>query len=77
MNAAEKLVKARTELVLRHPFFGVLALRLEPQPRADVETCATDGERLFYNERFVESLPLDELMGVVAHEVMHCAHGHP
>jgi predicted metal-dependent peptidase len=38
---------------------------------------ATDGRELRYNPWFVTDLELDELVGVLAHEVMHCALAHP
>jgi predicted metal-dependent peptidase len=38
---------------------------------------ATDGRTLGYHPEWVGSLPLPELMGVVAHEVMHNALTHP
>lgn len=71
-----KLSKARAALVLSQPFFGSLALRLRCVADATVETMAVDGESIFYNPDFVESLTFDEITGVVAHEVMHlaCAH---
>jgi predicted metal-dependent peptidase len=39
-------------------------------------TMATDGRRLAYNPTFVEKLSAEELEGVLAHEVMHCALAH-
>jgi predicted metal-dependent peptidase len=37
---------------------------------------ATDGKSLFYNPAFVDELPPDQLVGVLAHEVMHPALQH-
>ena len=68
---------ARTELVLAHPFFGVLALSVELQASAACPTAATDGVRILFNPVFVESITQEELIGVMAHEVLHCANGHP
>lgn len=82
MDAKAKLSKARAQMVLSQPFFGSLALRLEmieaetlPNGQPN-ETMATDGRRLVYNAAFVDRLPMPELVGVVAHEVMHCAAQH-
>lgn len=77
MNINSKLVKARTTLVLEKPFFGALALRLAVEQTDVVGTMAVDGKTLFYNAEFVENLSMPELKGVLAHEVMHCALGHP
>lgn len=71
-----RISKARSALVMRQPFFGTLALYLRPVADATCETMATDGETLFYNPAFLDTLSPDELKGVVAHEVLHCAYRH-
>ena len=76
MNTAIKLTRARTRLLLSQPFFGALALRMQPVPADHLDTMGTDGKTLFYNPDFVESLSMDELVGVLAHEVMHPACQH-
>jgi len=74
-GAERKLTRARTQLLLSHPFFGSLCLRLKPVPGA-VRIMATDGRRIVYNPAFVESVPPPILQTLLAHEVMHCALGH-
>src|SRR5260370_38515773 len=74
-SAERKLTRARTQLLLSHPFFGSLCLRLKPVPGA-VRIMATDGRRIVYNPTFVESVPPPILQTLLAHEVMHCALGH-
>lgn len=69
--------KARARLILDHPFFATLALRLTPTPTPWVETMGTDGRRLYFNPEWVNKLNTAELTGVVAHEAMHCALAHP
>lgn len=83
MNAADKLTKAIAGLIIDQPFFASLALRLIRRPVVGghvhgqaVDTMATDGKHLYYDEAFVEALSLDECKGVVAHEVMHNAAAH-
>lgn len=73
MNAAGKLKKARTQLVLDQPFFGSLALRLELRQDQTVDTAYTDGVVLGFNPSFIERLNLQETKWLVAHEVMHLA----
>ena len=75
-NAMKKMSDARRALVLDNTFFGVLSLKLEMIEDNSEETLATDGKRLLFNCRFVESLTHYELVGVVAHEVLHCSNGH-
>lgn len=78
-QAEHAIIKARVALVMGQPFYGTLAQQLEiveiTDP-ADVPTMATDGERMFYHPSFVLGLSEPELIGVVAHEVSHCAYEH-
>lgn len=71
-----KLAKARSELVRLQPFFGTLALRLELREAAAIPVMGTDGRFIFYNPDAVRQLSHPELIGVVAHEVLHCAFQH-
>lgn len=73
MTVAKTLQKARAQLVLRQPFFGTLALRLQFTEAQGLGTMATDGAQIDYDPAFVETLSMGELSGVLAHEVMHCA----
>jgi predicted metal-dependent peptidase len=75
-DALQKLARARTALILDHPFFGTLALHLEPKESEKTETMATDGRSLFFNSEFVMGINDAELIGVYAHEVMHPAMQH-
>ena len=75
LTPEQRLVRARTQLLLNQPFFGTLAVRLKLLP-GELPTMATDGRRIVYNPQFVQQLKPAELEGVVAHEVMHCALAH-
>lgn len=75
-STALRIQKARTTLLLDHPFFGSLLFRLKGQERPSIQTMATDGVSLFYNPEFVSTLSQGELAGVLAHEVMHPALQH-
>ena len=70
-TAAKRIQKARTTLLLDHPFFGTLLFRLKGRETPSVKTMATDGVSLFYNSDFVATLSAAELTGVLAHEVLH------
>lgn len=76
MSAKDKIAKGRTGLVLDNPFFGSLVLRLQPKEDPTAPTMWTDGKYLGYNPEFVEGLSMDQLKGVLCHEVMHCALAH-
>ncbi len=73
MSALNLIAKARTALLVDQPFFGCLALRLNPVIDNDCETAWTDGVSLGFNEEFIKKLSMPELIGLVAHEVMHLA----
>ena len=75
-NIMPEMIKARTELVLRYPFFGKLALQLELVESDQFETMATDGQRLYYNREWVLSITHKERVGVIAHEVLHVVFKH-
>jgi predicted metal-dependent peptidase len=75
-STALRIQKARTTLLLDHPFFGSLLFRLRGQECHSIETMATDGKSLFYNPGFVDTLNSATLSGVLAHEVMHPALQH-
>lgn len=80
--AREKVVRARTSLLVNNGFFGFLALQLKlieftpEQIEAGMTTMAVDGVSLFYCPAFVHKCSERELEGVVAHEVMHCCFQH-
>ena len=72
-NAAQKMIKARANLVMGNPFFGTLALRLKMVEDKTVKTSSTDGTVLRYNPDAVAEMPLSKVQGMLAHTVMHPA----
>jgi predicted metal-dependent peptidase len=73
-----KMTKARADLISIQPFFGTLALRLAlvPIDHPKIPVMGTDGASLFYKPDAVKDMPQQQVMGVVAHEVLHCAFQH-
>ena len=73
----DKLITARVGLLLRHPFFGNLATRLNMVDASDwCSTLATDGRNFYFNYGFVNKLtPKDAEFGF-AHEVLHNVFDH-
>lgn len=76
MTTEEKMVKARTALVLDHPFWGCLALKLKLVESNEYKTCTTDGKHIFYNPTYIDGLTNQKTIGSEAHEVGHLALGH-
>lgn len=76
-EARERLVTARIALLLRHSFFGNLATRLK-LINADewCGTAATDGQKFYYNSRFIMMLKPKEVEFLVGHEVLHVVYDH-
>lgn len=72
----KRIQKARTALLLDHPFFGSLLFRLKGHETRSIKTMATDGISLYYNPDFVNTLNAAMLAGTLAHEVMHPALRH-
>jgi predicted metal-dependent peptidase len=73
---SQRIQKARTTLLLDHPFFGSLLYRLKDRESRAIKTMATDGVSLLWNPEFVETLTAATLAGTLAHEVMHPALRH-
>ena len=63
-------------MVLEHPFFASLALRLELKEDSSCHTAYTDGRVFGYNPDYIKILPHDKLVGLTAHTVMHPACSH-
>lgn len=63
-------------LTYYQPFFGALYLYLKRVETHSIGTMAVDGKRLYWNPDFVATLGNAELLGVLAHETLHCALAH-
>ncbi len=78
MNAQDtRITRARTALLLDHPWFGSLALRLKIEASDAIDSMQTNGTILRYSPTWASERTDAELRGVIAHEVLHCALGHP
>lgn len=71
-----KLQQSKMALILKEPFFAHLALQLKFVADESIPTACTDGVRLKYNPRFVDSLSGPQNTFLICHEVLHCALGH-
>ncbi len=77
MKKSSKLAKAIARMVLDHPFFATLLLRMRLHEDDEIKTACTDGSQIRYNPDFINSLQVDQIVFVLAHLVMHVAHFHP
>ena len=76
-NTEVKLAQAYTNIICNMPFFASILLRLERREDTTAPTMWTDGKNLGINPAFVDTLTLDELIGVLCHEVLHVTNLHP
>jgi len=76
MNAEQKIVKARVQLLLHQPFFGTLTMSLIPVPKPEINTVGVDGVHIYYNPQWIQNLPLEQVEFVLGHEVLHCVLNH-
>ena len=60
-------------LQTKSPFFATLAMFARFIPTEKLPTAATDGRDVFYNAKFLSSLPPKQLDGVLLHEILHAA----
>jgi predicted metal-dependent peptidase len=73
----EKLITARIALLLKAPFFGNLATRLQLINADDwCPTAATDGRKFYYNSEFLKKMPAKQLEFLMGHEVLHVVYDH-
>jgi len=75
-KAQEKMNDVRSRLVIKYPFFGILALRLTfIESNMEGMLAATMGvtadKKLIYNPEFVNSLSISDLAIVFCHEILH------
>ena len=54
-------------------FYSAIAMRLPGRCSPEVETFATNGKEIIYNPDFIATLSEREIVGVIAHEVLHVA----
>jgi predicted metal-dependent peptidase len=66
-----RLSKAKTNLILDHPFFGALAMNMPFELTDRVPTAATNGKVVYFNPEFITPLSDNQITFLVAHEVMH------
>jgi predicted metal-dependent peptidase len=78
MTAQQKIDAARFwALTTPHAaFYGALACNLTDVLDDSVGTACTDGKRIRWSPKFVDTLDREQVRFVLLHEVLHCAHLH-
>ena len=76
-DLVEKLTTARVGLLLKAPFFGNMATRMQLIDASDwCPTAATNGRNFYYNKDFVSKLSVKKLEFLFGHEILHCVLDH-
>ena len=83
-EAADRISDSRVRLVLTHPWWASLLLKLDPVEMSAEEmtklcgmpTAAVDGKQMIYCTEFIDSLQNDQLDGLQLHEALHCGFLH-
>jgi len=73
----DKLTTARVGLLLKAPFFGNMATRMQLIDASEwCPTAATNGRNFYYNKKFIEKLSVKKLEFLFGHEICHCVFDH-
>src|SRR3990167_6098770 len=79
LTPIERIYKAKISLFHDKPFFAyvLMAMKLVEDNNLPMPTMGVDIKgNLYYDSKFVDSLPLNELSGVLAHECLHVVLNH-
>jgi len=76
--AEKKLSDSKAWLLFSQPFFGGLLMTFRFIEKNDMlyKTMAVDNKNIYWDREFIEKTPMEELRGVLLHEVMHVALSH-
>jgi len=70
-HIVKRISKAKTSLILEHPFFGHIAMSMPVHISEQVPTAATDGKCVIFNPEYIDKQTDEEVIFLVAHECMH------
>jgi predicted metal-dependent peptidase len=71
MSSKELLLRAKSLLTVKYPYFGMLASRLVHEPSDSISGYASNGKRFIYNKDFLERRSVEEVMFILTNAVMH------
>lgn len=66
----------KRKLLIKYPFFGSVVANSNFIAEESVKKADTDGENIYYNPGFIESITNDQQIFVFAHEISHIAFNH-
>lgn len=71
MTCEDLLLRAKSLLTVKYPYFGMLASRLKHEPSDGLSGYASNGKRFIYNPDFLERRTIEEVMFILTNAVMH------
>jgi len=76
MTLNNKFEKAKSKLMLEHPYFGSIVGTMALEKNDDIESFRSQGKNFEYNDEYIDSLSIEELEFALANSAMHYALGH-
>lgn len=76
MSIISNISRAKSSLIVHHPFFATLLLGMPMREDPETATMATDGEEILFNPAWAGKLTHEETVFVLAHETLHCVFDH-
>ena len=70
------ILALKRKMLVKYPFFGSVVASVGYKENKNILTASTDGENIYYNPEFLESLTISEQTFIFAHEVCHIAFNH-
>ncbi len=71
-----RILLARMTVLSRNGFFGLLLMHMKFALDPNIGTAATDGERVYFDPKFLDKISDRELVFIMMHEIMHVALRH-
>lgn len=71
MDHMKRLAKAKTGLILQHPFVGSVALNMPMRLDDTIPTACTNGKEIRFSPAFLDTLTDEQVTFLVAHECFH------
>ena len=73
---SKRLILSRMRLLNTHGFYGLLLMHMSMALDVNCKTAATNGKKIFFGPKFLDSLTDKELDFIMMHEILHVALKH-
>ena len=72
----DRLNVIKLMLIIEQPFFGYLLMHIPFKNDNSIDTIGTDGEKIYYNNKFIEIANDDEIKFLIMHQILHIILNH-